>query len=530
MKKCLCLCLALLLALGGLCASAEESSFGGLRYTLPEGWTETAAEGVMLLEYDGGEENDNGSVMMVTQDMSMLANAGLDTPMMAEMYLGVLIESIFQTIGREFPENSSTSTLIDGQTAVRYAMQSGDNFVDSVAILYGQTAYVLIGAGVGDAAFDGYEALFASLNFGGAAEASALSQEADDPLADLSDGDVLALRSQVIEALGADSITLEAGEYVVGEDIPAGEYVFSAEDAESIAILSVEERDELFGSVDGGSARCGLNAGETVSVTGSGLLTPYMNTLTTDDVQSVGNVEFLLPPGWTPSMEDGYLYAYTEANREAASCGRLLFAMSTLPDSDVEDPEALLRYLSTPNEDEALTKLLMTEVEGRLAVRYACTDVEESLSSGCTEGLFLLDGNDLYTFLLVGQDIYQESFAYGFDLLLDTVTFDGIEPLPELSMQLGLDDLSESALRRIYTLCQLSLMRRGEISTIPLPMGYFMVGVDIPAGAYNTTAPGMCVIGNYDYVVMGSEPTPVTLEDTQVIQASLNGGVTFTLQ
>ena len=33
MKKCLCLCLALLLALGGLCASAEESSFGGLRYT-----------------------------------------------------------------------------------------------------------------------------------------------------------------------------------------------------------------------------------------------------------------------------------------------------------------------------------------------------------------------------------------------------------------------------------------------------------------------------------------------------------------
>ena len=100
---------------------------------------------------------------------------------------------------------------------------------------------------------------------------------------------------------------------MVGEDIPAGEYVFSAEDAESIAILSVEERDELFGSVDGGSARCGLNAGETVSVTGSGLLTPYMNTLTTDDVQSVGNVEFLLPPGWTPSMEDGYLYAYTEA-------------------------------------------------------------------------------------------------------------------------------------------------------------------------------------------------------------------------
>lgn len=144
--------------------------------------------------------------------------------------------------------------------------------------------------------------------------------------------------------------------------------------------------------------------------------------------------------------------------------------------------------------------------------------------------MFLLDGNDLYTFLLVGQESYQESFAYGFDLLLDTVTFDGIEPLPELSMQMELDGLSESALRRIYTLCQLSLARRDEFSTLQLPTGYFMVGVDIPAGAYSASSPGMCVIGAYDYVLMGGEPTPVTLKDGQVIQAPLSGGVSLTPQ
>ena len=530
MKKCLCLCLTLLLALGSLCAYAEECVFGELRYTLPDGWTESSSDSLVTLSYDGGQENDRGSVMILAQDMSMFADAGLDTPMMAEMYLGLLIEAAFQGIGLTFPEDSSTSTLVDGQTAVHYTVQdpSTGNFVDALAVLYGQTAYMAICAGFGDVAADGCEALFASLNFGGAAADAPVA--AADPLEGLSDGDVLALRSRAVEALGAESIPLEDGEYVVGEDIPAGEYVFCAADAESIAILNIEERDEIFGSVDGGSLRCGLNEGDIVSVTGPGVLTPYMNTLTTDDVQGVGNVEFLLPPLWTPSMEDGYLYAYTETNREAASCGRLLFAMNTLQDSDVADPEALLRYLATSDEDATMTKLLMTEIEGRPAVRYACVDAEGSLSSGCTEGMYLLDGNDLYTFLLVGQDTYQESFACGFDLLLGTVTFDSIEPLPELSSQMELDGLGESALRRIYTLCQLSLMRRGEYPTIPLPTGYFMVGVDIPAGAYNATAPGMCVIGNYDYVIMGSEPTPVMLEDSQVIQASLIGGVTFALQ
>ncbi len=92
-------------------------------------------------------------------------------------------------------------------------------------------------------------------------------------------------------------------------------------------------------------------------------------------------------------------------------------------------------------------------------------------------------------------------------------------------MQMELDGLSESALRRIYTLCQLSLARRDEFSTLQLPTGYFMVGVDIPAGAYSASSPGMCVIGAYDYVLMGGEPTPVTLKDGQVIQAPLSGGV-----
>ncbi len=54
MKKCLCLFLVLLLILSALGACAEESAFGELHYTLPEGWTETAAEGVMMLAYDGG--------------------------------------------------------------------------------------------------------------------------------------------------------------------------------------------------------------------------------------------------------------------------------------------------------------------------------------------------------------------------------------------------------------------------------------------------------------------------------------------
>lgn len=530
MKKCLCLCLALLLALSGLCASAEESAFGELRYTLPEGWTEEMSGNTLTMAYDGGQSNDSGSVMLLTQDMSMFAGVGLDTPATAEMYLGVLIESFFQTIGREFPEDSSTATLVDGQTAVRYTLHNGDNFVDAVAILYGQTAYVLIGAGFGDAALDGYKALFASLNFGGTAETGAPTQETGDPLAALSDGEVLALYSRVTGALGAEDISVEKGKYVVGEDFPAGEYLFTAKSTEDAAILRIEERDENYASADGWNTRCSLVEGDIVEVSSEAWLTPYPVTIASGEVQSVGNVEFLLPPSWTPSMEDGYFYAYTEANRDADNCGRLLFAMRTLPDSDVADPEALLRYLAASDEDADMTELLMTEVEDRPAVRYACVDSEEALSGGCTEGMFLLDGNDLYTFLLVGQESYQESFAYGFDLLLDTVTFDGIKPLPELSMQMELDGLSESALRRIYTLCQLSLARRDEFSTLQLPTGYFMVGVDIPAGAYSASSPGMCVIGAYDYVLMGGEPTPVTLKDGQVIQAPLSGGVSLTPQ
>lgn len=527
MKKCLCLCLVLLLGLSALGAYAEESAFGELRYTLPEGWTETAAEGVMMLAYDGGAENDNGSVMMLTQDMSMFAGAGLDTPMMAEMYLGVLIESIFQTIGREFPENSSSSVSIDGQTAVRYAMQVGDNFVDSLAILYGQTAYVLIGAGFGDAALNGYEELVASLNFGGAAEADAA---ADDPLAELDDGDALALRRRVADALGVEDISVEKGKYVAGEDFPAGEYLFTAKSTEDTAILRIEEREETYASADGWNARCTLREGDAVEITGEAWLTPYPITIPSGEVQGVGHVNFLLPPTWTPSMEDGLFYAYTEEDHGAASCGRLLFAVNTLPDSDVADPEALLRYLATSDEDATMTKLFMTEVEGRPAVRYACVDAETSLSGGCTEGMYLLDGNDLYTFLIVGQDNYQEAFAYGFDLLLDTVTFEGIEPLPELSMEMELDELSEGALRRLYTLCQLSLARRDAYPSLQLPTGYFMVGVDIPAGTYSASSSGMCVIGNYDYVLMGGDPEPVTLEDGQVIQLPYGGGATFTAQ
>lgn len=499
MKKFLCLCLVLLLGLSALGAYAEESAFGELRYTLPEGWTETAAEGVMMLAYDGGAENDNGSVMMLAQDMSMFAGAGLDTPMMAEMYLGVLIESIFQTIGREFPENSSSSVSIDGQTAVRYAMQVGDNFVDSLAILYGQTAYVLIGAGFGDAALNGYEELVASLNFGGAAEADAA---ADDPLAELDDGDALALRRRVADALGVEDISVEKGKYVAGEDFPAGEYLFTAKSTEDTAILRIEEREETYASADGWNARCTLREGDAVEITGEAWLTPYPITIPSGEVQGVGHVNFLLPPTWTPSMEDGLFYAYTEEDHGAASCGRLLFAVNTLPDSDVADPEALLRYLATSDEDATMTKLFMTEVEGRPAVRYACVDAETSLSGGCTEGMYLLD----------------------------TVTFEGIEPLPELSMEMELDELSEGALRRLYTLCQLSLARRDAYPSLQLPTGYFMVGVDIPAGTYSASSSGMCVIGNYDYVLMGGDPEPVTLEDGQVIQLPYGGGATFTAQ
>ena len=108
MKKCLCLCLTLLLALGSLCAYAEECVFGELRYTLPDGWTESSSDSLVTLSYDGGQENDRGSVMILAQDMSMFADAGLDTPMMAEMYLGLLIEAAFQGIGLTFPEDSST--------------------------------------------------------------------------------------------------------------------------------------------------------------------------------------------------------------------------------------------------------------------------------------------------------------------------------------------------------------------------------------------------------------------------------------
>ena len=97
-----------------------------------------------------------------------------------------------------------------------------------------------------------------------------------------------------------------------------------------------------------------------MEITGEAWLTPYPITIPSGEVQGVGNVSFLLPPTWTPSMEDGLFYAYTEEDHGAASCGRLLFAVNTLPDSDVADPEALLRYLATSDEDATMTKLFMT--------------------------------------------------------------------------------------------------------------------------------------------------------------------------
>lgn len=530
MKRCICLCMALFLMLSAIGAHAEEQAFIDLRYTLPEGWTQALTDSSATLSYSGSN-GESGMILISSQDMSMFANAGLDTPMMAEMYLQLLIEALFESAGVTAPD-VSTSLLIDGQTAVRYPMQNGDTFIDALAVLYNQTAYVVLAMGSGQSAYAGYEVLTSSLNFGGASAVDVPTQEEGevDLLAALSDEDVALLRDRAVQALGAEEIALDAGEYTVGEDIPTGSYLLVPAGEEIVARASIESRDETIFAAEGGTALCRFLEGDVVEISSSAVLRPYLNTLTSTDVQRVGNVEFLLPSSWEPSMEDGYFYAYTEADRESAECGRLLSAMNTLPDSDVQDPEALLNYLASPREDETLTSLYMTKIEGRPAIRYSCVGSGESVYASCTEGLFLLDGNDLYTFLIVGQSLFEDVYAHGFDLLLDTVTFEGIEPLPELSAQVALNDLSASALQRIYTLCDLRLMFRGDEPSMSLPMGYFMVGVDVPAGSYSASTSGMCIIGCYDYALTGSEPTPVVLRSGQVIDASLKDALTLTRQ
>ena len=324
MKKCLCLCLVLLLGLSALGACAEESAFGELRYTLPEGWTETAADGVMMLAYDGGAENDNASVMMLTQDMSMLAGAGLEYAMMAEMYLGVLIESIFQTIGREFPENSSSSVSIDGQTAVRYAMQSGDNFVDSLAILRadGLCAHR---RGLCDAALNGYEELVASLHFGGATEAG---RGGGRPAGRADDGDALTLRRRVAEALGVEDIRVETREIRGRRGLPRRGIPVHREEhgGHRHPPHRGTRRRPMPAPMAGTRAAPFWRATLWRSPARRGshpIRSPSLG-------RGAGRGQGELP--FAAHLEafhgNGYLYAYTEEAHGAASCGRLLFAVT----------------------------------------------------------------------------------------------------------------------------------------------------------------------------------------------------------
>lgn len=112
MKRCICLCMALFLMLSAIGAHAEEQAFIDLRYTLPEGWTQALTDSSATLSYSGSN-GESGMILISSQDMSMFANAGLDTPMMAEMYLQLLIEALFESAGVTAPD-VSTSLLIDG--------------------------------------------------------------------------------------------------------------------------------------------------------------------------------------------------------------------------------------------------------------------------------------------------------------------------------------------------------------------------------------------------------------------------------
>ena len=519
MKKWLSICLCMVLFLGIIVSSAyaEPSTFGDLRYTLPEGWTQRADGGSMSLNY-AGSSGEVCTVAFLKQDMSYFAGAGLDTPAFAEIYLKGYLKALYQEMGATLPD-IATSLRIDNQIGVRYSLREGEMFLDASAVLYGEMAYAVLSLGEGENAYAGFETLFDSLNFGGDGAGTPAQTELD-PLADLSDADVTVLRDRAVEALGAKELALQDGEFVVGEDIPAGRYVFYAADPDLLTVVKILNRDEIFGSAGGERVKCELMDGDTIRVTGSGILMPWLNVLVPEDAQSVGDIHFILPPGWIGSGDERGFSGFTQANTQARSCGDFVVGTLTLDDAAIEKPEETLQMLCSQIAESGYTieASNLMEIEGRPSLRFSVVSSEELLYNPCMEAFIVLDGNVAYNFMVRGQDLYQDNYAQGMDVLVENVTFDAIEPLPELSAQIPLENMDENTLRKIYTLCEFSLIRRGVTPEVILPQGICTVGIDFPAGTYEATASTVCRYGDIQFFGGNDTPEIIVLEDGQSVE------------
>lgn len=505
----ICLCLVLLLGLSVANAQAEEQSFADLRYTLPEGWTQNVTASEVTLSYPGNG-NESGMVFILSQDMSVFANAGLNDPALAQMYLELLLENIFKEMGATLPD-ISTPLLVDNQTAVRYPLQNNGVFVDAVGILYDQTAYLLIAMGAGETPYAEYETLLASLNFGNVAGDSPAQ---DDPLAALSDADVTTLRDRAIEALDAGEIIFEDEELTVGEDIAAGRYELSVAEVDGVAVVSVADSEERFGVTGNERMMCEFAAGDVVKVVGSARLVPYLKLPAATDIQDVKDAEFLLLPGLVDFVSGPEFIQYTHAR----SGGEFYAAACPLEDGMEGTPEEIFLEILSDAEGLTLAAADPMEIEGRPAIRFSMVSDQDLSDNLCMEGLMVLDGREAYVFRLYGQDLYQDDFACGLDVLAGSITFDGIEPLPELSAQTDLEGLSEITLRRIYTLCEFSLIRRGA-TPVSLPKGLSMVGVDVPAGTYAAETTSLFRYTLTGILTAGTEPMMLVLEDGQTMQS-----------